>query len=107
MKVDELRIKIGFSDFLVIGIIFYVFDYLFDNGILKGNIVVNFGLVDFNEFMEMFDIELMVKVMVVEEEFLEVVFVLECMIIDVNVNVDCVKYINMVLKDVKGYLVVD
>lgn len=107
LKADELKTKIGSSDFSATGTILHVFDYLFDNGTLKGNIVVNSSLVDLNEFMEMLDTEPTAKATAAADEPLEVVPVPERMTIDVNANVDRVKYTNMVLKDVKGHLVVD
>lgn len=108
LKADELRTRIGSSDFSATGTILHVFDYLFDNGTLKGNVKVNSSLVDLNEFMELLDTEEAgAKATAAEDEPLEVVPVPERMTIDVNANVDRVKYTNMVLKDVQGHLVVD
>lgn len=107
LKADQLETRIGASDFSATGTILHVFDYLFDNGTLKGDIVLNSQLIDLNEFMETISTEPEAKSTANEDEPLEVVPVPERMSIDVNANVDRVKYTNMVLKDVKGHLVVD
>lgn len=107
LKADLLETRIGSSDFSATGTILHVFDYLFDNGTLKGDIVMNSQLVDLNEFMEMVSPdEAEVKTIANEEEPLEVVPVPERMNIDIDANIGRVKYSNMVLKDVQGLLVV-
>ncbi len=107
LKADLLETRIGSSDFSATGTILHIFDYLFDNGTLKGDIVMNSKLVDLNEFMEMVSTEEAgAKTIANEDEPLEVVPVPERMNIDVDANIDRVKYTNIVLKDVKGLLVV-
>lgn len=107
LKADLLETRIGSSDFSATGTILHIFDYLFDNGTLKGDIVMNSQLVDLNEFMEMVSTEEAgAKTIANEEEPLEVIPVPERMSIDIDANIDRVKYTNIVLKDVKGLLVV-
>lgn len=106
LKADQLETRIGASDFSATGTILNVFDYLFDNGTLKGDIVMNSRLVDLNEFMETVSPEAEAKPIANDDAPLEVIPVPERMNIDIDANIDRVKYSNMVLKDVKGLLVV-
>lgn len=107
LKADQLETRIGASDFAATGTILHVFDYLFDNGTLTGNINVNSQLVDLNEFMETINTEGEAKSTAAADEPLEVIPVPERMKMDINANVGRVKYTNMVLKDVTGHLVVE
>ncbi|MEZ5044672.1 MAG: AsmA-like C-terminal region-containing protein [Saprospiraceae bacterium] len=106
LQADQLETRIGASDFAATGTILNIFDYLFDNGVLKGDIEMTSQLIDLNEFMETVSGEAEAKPTASEEAPLEVVPVPERMDIDIDANIGRVKYSNIELKDVRGKLLV-
>ncbi len=52
LTVSQLSGQIGDSDFNASGVILNAFDYLFENGVLAGNIKMNSRLLNLNQFME-------------------------------------------------------
>ena len=90
--------KIGESDFKVDGKVSNIFNYIFENETLKGNINLKSDYINANEFM--------VETPDSEAEPLEVIPVPENVEFNITTNIGELLYTNIPLKSIKGNIVV-
>ncbi len=107
-RFDKFETKIGQSDIAISGQINNVFDYVFENETLTGNIDLNSNLLDLNELMATTDGEARpVNMSMGSEEPAGAYLVPENMDIDLNANIGKVIYTNMDLKDMRGKIAIE
>lgn len=101
--ITELRTKIGESDFQMNGSITNIFNYLYENETMKGNINLVSNYINLNEFMvEVPTGEPAAKAISETVTDMEVVLVPEKMDFDINADIKKVLYTNIDLKDING-----
>ena len=105
LKVSRLEGKIGDSDFSAKGNITNVFDYLFENGILGGNISLSSQKLNLNQFMT--EDGSAPSANSASTEALEPVPIPENIKMTVNADIDRLVYTNIELRDIKGKLNVE
>jgi len=111
LQVSAIAADIGRSDFSGSGIITGLFDYLFEGGLLGGNLQFNSELLDLNEFMP--ESEAGSEVAASESspeagsEGYSVIPVPPNIKMDMAANVGRLIYTNMVLDNLRGHLVVE
>lgn len=103
LTVSQLSGQIGDSDFNASGTILNVFDYLFEDGVLGGNIKLNSRLMNLNQFMEE---EEGAAGSSTETEAYTVIPVPPNIDMTVDANIGKVVYTNMALEDINGRLAI-
>lgn len=109
MEVQALGAQIGESDILASGLVTNAFDYLFDDGVLGGDIDLKSNLLNLNQFMTETPSSVPATQPVSTEAASELEPIIVPKNIQMNINADLKKviYTNMELKDLKGRLVVE
>ncbi len=109
MKPNRLEAKafsasIGESDFAATGVITNMFDYLFDDGILGGDLTLRSKLMNLNQFMTSSGETVPETAPVSDAEVtdLEPFLVPENIRMNIDADIDRLIYTNMELKDLKG-----
>lgn len=102
LKVSQLEGRMGDSDFRAKGSITNIFDYLFENGILGGNIKVSSNKMNLNQFMTTDGSA--PSASAASTEALEPVPIPKNIAMTIDANVDRVIYTNMELRDLQGQL---
>ncbi|HHH50189.1 MAG TPA: hypothetical protein ENK52_04340, partial [Saprospiraceae bacterium] len=110
-KANQFDIKtfaflIGKSDLKGNGTLTNVFDYVFDNQILGGNLNLQSKFLNLNEFMEEAPSETAKATNTANEEAYEIIPVPENIMLDINADIDRLVYTNMEMTDMKGKLIV-
>jgi hypothetical protein len=109
---NQLSTKIGDSDLSASGQINNLFDYVFDNQTLTGDIAVRSNLLDLNPFM-VSEETTQAETTTVEgtettaTEALDPILIPKNVDIDVTANVDQLIYTDLVLREVQGTLMVE
>ncbi len=104
LTVSNLSGQLKNSDFKSSGQINNIFDYLFEKGILTGNINVQSNNIDLNEFMTTTTTD---GTEAGEATELEAVLVPENIDMDINANIGSVKYGKINLRNVNGKMAVE
>ncbi|MEL6866755.1 MAG: AsmA-like C-terminal region-containing protein, partial [Bacteroidota bacterium] len=99
-KIKDFRTEIGKSDIKAKGQINHIFDYLFANQILTGNIQLNSNVLDLNELMAM--LETTPGAQNTADEVPEGYPVPENIQLDMNANIGELRYTNMELRNING-----
>lgn len=108
LKVDQLGTVIGNSDISASGVINDAFDYLFDNGMLSGNVNLKSRLLDLNQFMVASDAPVATSTSTsTGAENLEPIVIPANIDLDINADIGKVLYTNMELNDLKGKLLIE
>ncbi len=103
-EVTEFQTKIGESDFEMTGTITNVFDYLYENETMRGDIRLASNYINLNEFMVETESETP-KAQTISENAaaaLEPILVPEKMDFDINADIGKVLYTNIEMRDIKG-----
>jgi len=101
--ISEFRTDIGESDFNMSGTISNIFDYLYENETMKGDIKLVSNYINVNEFMvEVPEDTPKAKPINNTPEELGPVLIPEKMDFDINANIKKVLYTNIDMKDIKG-----
>lgn len=98
VEIKDFSTNIGESDFRVNGKITNLFNYLFENENLRGDINLTSRYINANEFMVTEELP---------EESLEVIPVPENVQLNVNADIGEVLYTNIPLKSIKGKIIVN
>ena len=109
LEVSQLSTLIGNSDIAASGKINNAFDYLFDNGILTGDLTLNSRLLDLNQFMVASEPTSGSSSTTSSSgtENLEPIVVPANIDMDIKADIGKVIYTNMELNDLKGKLVIE
>ena len=108
LEAKEFSASIGESDFSSSGVITNMFDYLFDNGTLGGNLSLRSHLMNLNQFMtaEGSSVSATEPVTEAQASELEPFLVPANIKMNINADIDRLIYTNMELKDLKGEVTV-
>ncbi|MCB9290452.1 MAG: hypothetical protein H6560_24290 [Lewinellaceae bacterium] len=104
LTVSQLSGQIGDSDFSASGVILNTFDYLFENGVLGGNIKLNSRLLNLNQFMG--EEETATAATTGESESYSVIPVPPNIDMTIDANIGKVVYTNMDLENINGQLAI-
>ncbi|NRA48839.1 MAG: hypothetical protein HRU12_06875, partial [Phaeodactylibacter sp.] len=104
LRVTDIGAEIGESDFVGSGKITGIFDYLFEDGILGGNLKVNSNRLNLNEFMT--EVETPSEDAPATGESYGVIPVPPNIDMEMMANVGHLTYTNIDLKNINGHLVI-
>lgn len=107
LTVSTLMGKIGNSDFRASGVITNLFDYLFDGGVLGGNINANSNLFDLNQFMPEETADSGSTSTTTSSTAYGIIPVPPNIDMEINAEVKKVIYTNIELNNIKGRLVLE
>ncbi|HHH49975.1 MAG TPA: hypothetical protein ENK52_03240 [Saprospiraceae bacterium] len=105
-SIKQYAFLIGESDFQGNGTLTNVFDYVFDNQILGGNINLQSKFLNLNEFMEEVPSDTPKATNTANEDAYEVIPVPENVQLKIDAYIDKLVYTNMEMSDMKGELLV-
>lgn len=104
LAIDQFALNISNSHIKGSGELRNVFPYVFENQTLEGDLAINSKSFDLNQFM--LDMENAPGAKKIANEELEPVLIPEKIAVNINADVDKVKYTNMTLRDLKGKMVI-
>lgn len=104
LKISSLKTNIGDSDISAKGSLTNVFNYIFKNETLGGNIALNSDFFDLNPFMEEDATAKAQNISYRETEELEPIVIPDNIDVDVNAKIKKLIYTNLDLKDFSGKL---
>ncbi len=106
LRVGRLYGRIGDSDFTANGLITNLFDYLFENGVLGGEIDMSSQVLNLNQFMEEEEAAASTGAGSEAGEGYGVIPVPPNINMTVNANIDKLSYTNIDLRSVKGQAII-
>lgn len=108
LQLDQLGTVIGNSDIAASGVVNDAFDYLFDNGVLSGNVNLRSRLLDLNQFMVATETTTTSSTPTSSgTENLEPIVVPANIALAINADIGKVLYTNMELNELKGNLLIE
>jgi hypothetical protein len=106
LEVEEIKAKIGDSDFDGKGVITGIFDYLFEDGTLGGDLDVYSTKLNLNQFMEGYEGETSTTATTTDTESFSTIPVPENIDMTITASVGQLNYTNIELKNVSGKMVI-